>query len=177
MQPTTAASGVQEISHFPCCLYHKSKTPVVVRTKKEMDEMFKLGYSMSPSGVTQEEILMEQRKKLIAELAQVDEDLAAIRGVDVEDGVEEEAAPEDDTEDEPVNMLKGFEGGVPVAVTPTPAPKPASPPPRPIDPDSTPVGKLPINQKAAWAVARRMANEKGGKVSDHLAAAWAEIKA
>jgi|SRR5208337_3590640 len=107
MQPVPA---IEPIKHFPCMLYHRAKQPIVVKTKREQDEAFVQGYSMSPSGITQEEMLLKKKVELVAEIAEIDESLAMLRG-----GVE----PED--EPEPVNMLKGIEGGIPVEETPVQA--------------------------------------------------------
>jgi hypothetical protein len=117
-------------------LYHRKLQPIVVRNKREQDAAFVQGYSMSPSGITQAEMLEKKREELVRQIEEIDDDLAMLRG---------EIDPEDDPE--PVNMLKGIEGGIRVEVEDD-VPQP---------PVETPTEARSRKSKEAWA--RRRANQ------------------
>ncbi len=124
------------VQMFPCMLYHRKLQPIVVRNKREQDAAFVQGYSMSPSGITQAEMLEKKREELVRQIEEIDDDLAMLRG---------EIDPEDDPE--PVNMLKGIEGGIRVEVEDD-VPQP---------PVETPTEARSRKSKEAWA--RRRANQ------------------
>jgi hypothetical protein len=113
---------------FPCMLYHTANEPIIVKNRMELEEAFMRGFSMSPEGITQEEILVVKLEALMEQIGEIKRNLRIVRGQDP-DGEDEEEYEYVvvNEEDLPPNLLKGFEGGIAVTEPITePEPEPTS---------------------------------------------------
>ena len=68
------------MNEFPRIMYTTDGQQVMVMDRMEMNDLVKQGWTTNPGGVSEEELLLGKRGEILAQLGQVEKNLAKVTG-------------------------------------------------------------------------------------------------